>query len=137
MPDIPSNWDGALEFLIQKDETGVITSFSDLTKYPTFVVINEQDARGLLEWFRAFYGFLVRAYNEWEVVELPQAIYLRDTYNDLATAYAHVAQFVPGETTRLVPINWVPDAIDAIKSAFQSVWLQNDTGEHNPLLETR
>jgi len=65
---------------------------------------------------------------------LDQAIYLRDTYNDLAHAYQHVRKFVPEEKTILVPLNGVPDAIDAIKKAFAGVWTSNYTGENNPLL---
>lgn len=134
--DVPSSGWSAVEFLIEKTEDGTITSFSDLKKYPEIGFISEQDARGVLEWFRAFYGFLIGAYQTWEVVDLKQAIYLRDTYNDLAHAYTHVAQFVPEETTRLLPINQVPDSIDAIKRAFEAVWASNNTGEHNPLLES-
>jgi len=43
--DIPSSETGAVEFLIEKTEDGIVTSFSDLKKYPEFEFISEQDAR--------------------------------------------------------------------------------------------
>lgn len=125
--DVPPSGSDAVEFVIVKSEDGTITDFSDLKKYPELDFISEQDARGLLEWFRAFYGFLVTAYQTWQVVDLSQATYLRDTYNDLAAAYTHVANFISGEKTKLVPINQVPDSIDAIRRAFENVWTQNNT----------
>ncbi len=136
MPDDvpPPEWN-KVDFRIEKTDDGTLTSFSDLKKYLEFDFISEEDARGVLEWFRVFYWLLVAAYQTWEVVELDQAIYLRDTYNDLAHAYQHVRQFVPEEKTILVPLNGVPDAIDAIKKAFADVWTSNYTGENNPLLE--